>query len=141
MPALLYSMAPHSSGPLLLLCFCWPDTVPNTVTRIPNNTDKETSVTIVICFSYIFYSPPPLHFPPCWPSFFSASPFYSAVEFIQDFICLAFLPLSFSANPFVVFCAGEAVCIQQGPSPATYHQRSGGNTVPRIPQPAVHRER
>lgn len=29
----------------------------------------------------------------------------------------------------------------QGPPPATHHQRPGGDTLSRIPQPAVHRER
>lgn len=37
--------------------------------------------------------------------------------------------------------AGEAICVMQGPPPSTHHQRPGGDTLPRIPQPAVHRER
>lgn len=75
-------------------------------------------------------------------AYFVSVPF---VVFIQPFICLEFLALclcpllslSVSADPFLVF-AGEALCVMQGPSSATHHQRSSGNTVSRIPQPAVH---
>lgn len=45
-----------------------------------------------------------------------------------------------STEPSFVF-AGEAICVMQGPPPATHHQCPGGDTLSRIPQPAVHRER